>query len=321
MKYRSAAVSSLFVLLASSASAQTFQISLPLGGSTGDFFVHGSTLADHINQNTSDIRVVPSTSGGSVENLRLVGSGQAEFGLAFVGDIYNAWVGDRFERPYTEYRQLGPAQKTLAWNFVVLERSGIESVQEMRGRHFVPGAPGSGGAADADLFLNHIGLADEIDIAYYSWGELGRMLSDGDIDGFSRAGSIPAGFAQEIDATHPIRILDLSTEIEESGLLDAYPFFEMVEIPAGTYRGQSEASRTYGQGAQWIVHQDVPDEAVRTFLEIAYSDSAIEHLDRTFANHDHANDAWLETLYVPLHPAAEAFWSERGLDIPEPLRN
>ena len=321
MVSRIGVVSSIFVVLASSAGAETFNISLPLGGSTGDFFVHGSTMADYINRNTSDIRIVPSTSGGSVENLRLVGSGQAEFGLAFDGDIFNAWIGERFERPYTEYRQLGPAQQTLAWNFLILESSGIESIQDMKGRHFVPGAPGSGGAADADLFLNHIGIADEIDIGYYSWGELGRMLADGDIDGFNRVGAVPAGFGQEIDATHPVRVLDLGTEIEESGLLDAYPFFEMVDVPAGTYRGQSESSRTFGQGAQWIVHQDVPDEVVRTFLEIAYSEGAYEHLDSAFPNHDHRSEDWLGTLYVPLHSEAEAFWSERGMDIPEPLHN
>lgn len=321
MKFKSAVASSLFVLLATSASAQTFNISLPLGGSSGDFFLHGSSLADFINRNTRDIRIIPSTSGGSIENIRLVGSGQAEFGMAFVGDIYNAWEGERFERPYTEYRQIGPAQTTLAWNFIVLERSGIDSIEDMHGRQFVSGAPGSGAAADADLFLEHIGALDQINVSYQSWGELGRMLSDGDIDGFNRAGTVPAGFAQEVDATHPIRVLDLTQQIEESGFLDEYPFFETVEIPAETYRGQSEGATTYGQGVQWIVHQDVPDEVVRVFLEIAYSEEAASHLDGTFPNHDHRNDDWLETLYVPLHPAAEEFWSERGLDIPAPLRD
>lgn len=185
----------------------------------------------------------------------------------------------------------------------------------------MPGAPGSGSASDADLFLEHIGLYDDINIDYYSWGELGRMLTDGDIDGFNRTGSAPAGWAQEIDATRPVRILDLEPQIDESGFLDAYPFFTKVSIPAGTYSGQAEDAVTYGQGVQWIVHQDVPDEVVTAFLELAYSDDGAAHLDRIFPDHAHRDDTWLTTLYVPIHPAAVAFWEARGVTVPAPLRD
>lgn len=304
------------------AAADVFQISMPLGGTSGTFYTQGAGLADFLNSRTDVLRIVPSTSGGSVENIRLVGSGEAEFGMAFDGHIYGAWNGEGvFEREYREYRQIGPAQNISGWNFAVLADSGITSVEDLAGRDFVPGAPGSGSASDADLFLEHIGLYDDINIDYYSWGELGRMLTDGDIDGFNRTGSAPAGWAQEIDATRPVRILDLEPQIDESGFLDAYPFFTKVSIPAGTYSGQAEDAVTYGQGVQWIVHQDVPDEVVTAFLELAYSDDGAAHLDRIFPDHAHRDDTWLTTLYVPIHPAAVAFWEARGVTVPAPLRD
>ncbi|NNU82027.1 TAXI family TRAP transporter solute-binding subunit [Halovulum dunhuangense] len=302
------------------AQAQVYQISMPLGGTSGTFYTQGAALADFINARADGIRVVPSTSGGSVENIRLVGSGQAEFGMAFEGHIYGAWSGVGFEKPYTEYRMVGPAQQTSGWNFIVLADSDIQSVADLAGREFVPGAPGSGSASDADLFLEHIGVRDQIDISYYSWGELGRMLTDGDIEGFNRTGGAPAPFATEIDATHPIRVLDLEAEIDESGFLEEFPFFTKLTIPAGTYSGQEEDAVTYAQGVQWIVHKDVPDEAVREFLELAYTEDAAAHLDRAFPQHDHRNMEWLKTAYVPLHPAAAAFWAEKGLEVPEPVQ-
>lgn len=306
--------------LGAAAQAQTYQIGMPLGGTSGTFYVQGAALADHINSRASGIRIVPSTSGGSVENIRLVGSGQAEFGMAFEGHIFGAWTGDGFERAYNEYRMIGPAQQTSGWNYVTLANSGIDSVQDLIGRQFVPGAPGSGSASDADLFLEHIGIRDQIDISYYSWGELGRMLSDGDIDAFNRTGGAPAPFAQEIDATHPLKVIDLEAEIDESGFLEAYPFFTKFTIEAGTYSGQEEDAVTYAQGVQWIVHMDVPDEAVREFLELAFTDEAADHLDRAFPNHDHRNMEWLNEAYVPLHPAAAEFWAEKGLEIPDPIQ-
>ncbi|ESR25359.1 TAXI family TRAP transporter solute-binding subunit [Lutibaculum baratangense] len=306
--------------ISTAAHAQTFQISMPLGGTSGTFYTQGAALADHINGKTDKLRIVPSTSGGSVENIRLVGSGQGEIGMAFESDIYGAWAGEGFEREYQDYRQLGPAQKISGWNFLVLASSDIRSVEDLAGRDFVSGAPGSGSAAEADKFLRHVGLYDQINIEYNAWGELGRMLTDGDIDGFNRTGPAPAGFAQEIDATHPVRVLDLGPQIEESGFLDEYPFFTTLTVPAGTYEGQDEDAVTFAQGVQWIVHKDVPDEVVREFLELAYTDEAAAHLDRTFPDHDHRNAEWAETLYVPMHPAAAEFWQERGVTLPEPLR-
>jgi TRAP transporter TAXI family solute receptor len=315
-------VASAIALSGGIAAADVFQISMPLGGTSGTFYTQGAGLADFLNSRTDVLRIVPSTSGGSVENIRLVGSGEAEFGMAFEGHIYGAWNGEGvFEREYREYRQIGPAQNISGWNFAVLADSDIASVEDLVGRDFVPGAPGSGSASDADLFLEHIGLYDDINIDYYSWGELGRMLTDGDIDGFNRTGSAPAGWAQEIDATRPVRILDLEPQIDASGFLEAYPFFSKVTVPAGTYSGQSEDAITYGQGVQWIVHQDVPDEVVTAFLELAYSDEGAAHLDRVFPDHGHRNGDWLNTLYVPMHPAAAAFWEARGVSIPAPMRD
>lgn len=307
-------------LTAGMALAQTYQISMPLGGTSGTFYSQGAALADFINSNTDDIRIVPSTSGGSVENIRLVGSGQSQFGMAFDGDIFGAWEGEGFEQPYQDYRQIGPAQKTSGWNFIVLADSDIGTLEDLEGRQFVPGAPGSGSAADADRFLRHVEWYDRMDISYYSWGELGRMLTDGDIDGFNRTGAAPSGWAQEIDATHPIKVLDLGPLIEESGFLDAYPFFGTITVPAGTYNGQEEDAVTFSQGVQWIVHKDVPDEAVTAFLELAYTEDASAHMDSTFPDHDHRNDDWFDRVYVPLHPAAQAFWGARGHHIPEPAR-
>lgn len=304
------------------ASADVFQISMPLGGTSGTFYTQGAGIADFINGRTEAMRIIPSTSGGSVENIRLVGSGQAEFAIAFDGHIYSAWEGEGvFEREYQEYRQLGPAQNISGWNYAVLADSGIESVEDLAGEDFVPGAPGSGSASDADLFLEHIGLYDDININYYSWGELGRMLTDGDIDGFNRTGSAPAGWAQEIDATHPVRILDLEPQIDESGFLDAYPFFTKVDIPADTYTGQEEAAVTYGQGVQWIVHKDVPGEVVAEFLELAYGEEGAAHLDRVFPDHAHRSEDWLNDLFVTMHPAAVTYWEGRGVTVPDPLRD
>src|SRR3546814_13540478 len=78
---------------------------------------------------------------------------------------------------------------------------------------------------------------------------------------------------------------------------------------------------TYGQGVQWIVHKDVPNEVVTAFLELAYSDEAAARLDRSFPQHAHRENDWLHKFYVQMHPAAAVFWESRGGEVPETLRS
>src|SRR3546814_20202966 len=106
--------------------------------------------------------------------------------MAFDGHIYGAWHSEGvFEREYREYRQLGPAQKSSGWNFAVLADGGVNSVEDLVDKDFVPGAPGSGSASDAAMFLKHIGLSYDIHLAYFSSSEFGRLLTNSDIVGFT----------------------------------------------------------------------------------------------------------------------------------------
>lgn len=300
-------------------SSGSYNLSMPLGGTSGTFYIQGAALAEHINQKSDTLRVVPATSGGGVENTRLVGSGQADIGMAFAGDLYNAWLGQEpFETEYRDYRQLGPAQQISGWNFMVLANSGIDSIDDLVGKHFSPGAPGSGSAAGGGQLLKDYGIYDDISISYHAWGELPGMLQNGDIQGFNRTGGIPIPVAQEIDITHSMKVLDLKHALDEVNFFENYPYYSEFTIPAGTYSGQDEDAITFGMDVKWLVHKDVPDEAVMEFLKLSYTEEASSHMDNVFPEHDHRSDNPLD-LIVPLHPAAEKFWKDQGYDLPEPL--
>lgn len=298
----------------------SYNLTMTLAGTSGTFYTQGAALAEFINNNSTMIRTVPTSSGGGVENVRKIGNGQADIGLAFLSDLWNGWQGlDPFSEVYRDFRQLGPAQKHIGWNFIVLESSNINSVHDLIGQNFSSGAPGSGSADGTDLFLREIGLYDKINISYNAWGELPGMLTDGSIKGFSRTGGVPIPVAQEIDLTHPMKVLDLSKELEESDFFGKYPFYSPFTIPAGTYKGQKEDALTFAQPVVWIAHKDLPEEAVYEFMRIAYSEEAAKHLDNVYPDHDHRSENPLNDLIVPLHPGAEKYWQEQGFDLLPPL--
>lgn len=299
-------------------SGGTFSITMPLGGTSGTFYIQGAALAEYLNKKTSKFRIIPTTSGGAVENIRLVGGDQAQMGMAFAGDLYNAWLGEGvYESELRNFRQLGPAQKMSGWNFIVLADSGINSVEDLVGKTFSPGAPGSGSAADADLFLKEVGILEDINTVYNAWGELPGMLQNGDIVGFNRTGGVPIPVGQEIDLTNPMKVLDLKPQMDEVKFLEKYPYFSEFTIPAGTYKGQEKEATTYGQDVKWIVHKDVPDEVVYEFMELAYTEEASKQLDNVYPDHNHRPEQ-IEVI-TPLHPAAKKFWEDKGFEVSEPV--
>lgn len=306
----------------SSASApqQTHNLTMSLGGTSGTFYIQGAALAEYINKNTKTLRIVPSISGGGVENTRKIGGGQAEIGMAFVGDLYNAWQGEEpFENELKDFRQLGPAQETTGWNFMVLESSGINTLEDLIGKSFSPGAPGSGSANGAAVLFQDLGLYDQINISYNAWGELPGMLKDNTIQGFNRTGGVPIPVAQEIDLTHPMKILDLKPYLEQVNFFEKYPYYVEFKIPAGAYKGQKEDALTFGQPVVWLAHKDVPEEAIYEFMKLSYTQEAADHMATVYPDHSHLNAEPLANSIVPLHPGAQKFWEEKGTNIPEPL--
>lgn len=299
---------------------QTYNLTMSLGGTSGTFYIQGSALAEYINKNSKNLRIVPATSGGGVENTRKVGAGQVEIGMAYLGDLYNAWQGmEPFESELKDFRVLGPAQKTTGWNFIVLEDSGINTLEDLEGKSFSPGAPGSGSADGAAIFLKELGIYDKINITYNAWGELPGMLKDDVIQGFNRTGAVPIPVAQEIDLTHPIKILDLKPYMEEIDFLEKYPYYEEFKIPAGAYKGQKEDAYTFGQPVVWIAHKGVAEEAIYDFMELSYTQEAADHMATVYPDHDHLNENPLDNLIVPLHPGAQKYWEDQGIEIPDSL--
>jgi len=314
-------VLSLVMTVASLSPALAQRLTMSLAGTSGTFYIHGAGLAEFINTQSRTLRAIPSPSGGSVENLRRVGRGQAELGIAYTGDMWNAWHGlQDFDEPMRTFRVLGPAQAINYWNFYALADSNIRTAQDLIGKRFAPGAPGSGAAANAELFLREAGLIDQVQLVYISWAETPGMVTDRVVDAGNRAGTHPLPMLQEIDVTHPVRVLDLGDTLHAIGFFEKYPYFQEVVVQPGDFRGQDAPARTFGQGTWWVVREDLDADVVYEIMKISYSPEAAEWLDAVYPDHVHDSEDPLNGLLLPLHPGAARYWEERGFEIPEAAR-
>lgn len=297
---------------------KSYNLSLSLGGTTGSYYRHGSALADYINQHSEVIRVVPATSGGGAENVRRVGRNEASIGIGFVPDLMNAWNGTGGFEKLQDLRFLGVGEKPIGLQLVVLKRSGITTLDQLKGKRFVLGAPGSTGRSMAEAIMKEKGLLDQIQNVNYGHEELPDKLKDGDIVGFGVLANVPVSRVSEIAATDPVNIIDLGKDMAETNLLQKYPYYDEYPIKANSYPGLETDVMSFGMPSVWFANKNVPEEAVYEFMRQAYSEGAIKALDTAYRDHDHASPDPLKDMVIPLHPGAEKYWKEKGVSIPEP---
>ncbi|SLN41973.1 TAXI family TRAP transporter solute-binding subunit [Oceanibacterium hippocampi] len=294
-------------------------IQLPTGGVTGTYYLIAAPLANYINTHSDRLNVTPSTSGGGYENIRRVNSAEAQIGMATVDAMYEAWYGQKpFTEQMREWRTIGVVVPPMANHVVALAESGIKTADDLKGKRFAIGAPGSSAATGMNRFLQTTGLISELDWQMLPHQDYPDMLVDRRIDVISRQGTMPLSVVEELAASNKIRLIDLSGALDNSDFLKEYPFYQRIKIAAGTYPQQDYDVTVFGTSGFLIAHKDVPDDVVYEFTKLTYSDGAINTVGMAFKSHGLNPKDPLAGNGAPVHPGAARYWKEQGIEIPEP---
>src|SRR5690349_14343630 len=93
--------------LAGGAAAQQRSIAIATGGTGGVYYPLGGGLANILSKALPGIQATAEVTGGSVDNLKLIGSGQAEFAFTMVDATLDAYQGhDKFKGHKVDVRAL-----------------------------------------------------------------------------------------------------------------------------------------------------------------------------------------------------------------------
>ena len=134
-------------------------LNFPTASTTGTIYPLGAAMANIWNNEVEGIRVSAQGSNGGVENLNLLKEGEGKITFATAGIVWEAYNGERgFEgRAYEDVRVMAG----LYYNpnqFVIREDSGVESISDLEGRKFAPGAVGSTPEVESSIILPAYGI-------------------------------------------------------------------------------------------------------------------------------------------------------------------
>lgn len=283
------------------------------GPSGGTFQYYAGAFATM--SKDAGVNILASASGGSIENIRLVNSGKADFGVVYSGHVYAALNG-KLKNDANKYEDIlsiaflygAPAQ------LVVDADLKMKHPKELADKRVAVGNAGSGAAANAELYFTELGIWDTMEKEFLGYRAAAGALQNGQIDAFWVFAGYPNASVLEAALQTDVTILDTYAAGEEIGLFEKYPYFGKVVIPAETYSGQTKKVTTFSDATVWVANKSVTEDVVYELMTYVFSQKGLDYLVSVHKSAKEMSvEDGLKNIVTPLHPGAEKFWKEKGV--------
>ena len=283
------------------------------GGESGGFYLEFATLLAGLLQREGVAETAePLVTGGSLENIRRVMSGEATFAVALADTAALPAPGPAAAGTQTTAAPTPAGTSLVALgkvyeNYVhciVRADSGIGTFADLAGKVVGVGEAGSGTSLTAPRIIASAVLEPAPQQVNLGLNQGLSALRGGSIDALFWSGGVPTAAIAATASVLGVRLLDLSLHIAalrtEHG-----DYYDRVLIPAGTY-GDAPAIWTVGVANLLLCRSDLPDSlarrTVRLLVEraqdlIPTSSTGVQFL---------SPETLINTAGVPLHPAAAA---------------
>ena len=297
-----------------SAGQRPTDIAIGTAAAGGAWYPIGAAMADIINLSNLNIQASVQTTGGGIENSKLVQDGDCEIAINIGFLAYNAYNGHApYNRPMTNIRGMFGGLSVGVMQLVVLGNSPIQKFSDLKGKKVAVGPAGGGAisALTACLEVENLKYTD-ISPSYVSYDEGITMMTDGNIDAAIVYGGIPTPAVKSLEAGGKnFRLITLNEE-EQEAILKAYPYFVGINIQTVTY-GLPEIIRTVGTPNIVICSADLPEDVVYEMCKLFFAENNLKKIQNSQPS---AKELSIETapkVPVPWHPGAEKFFKEIGL--------
>lgn len=268
------------------------------GAPGGVYLSYGAKLA-------SIVGLSPRQSAGSVENLKLIRSGEAQLGLTTVDSALDAVQGkgayvDGGPVPVQAMAVLYPSMLHV----VTLESSSLRTLADLSGRRVSLGSPGSSSQTAAGRLLRIAKIP--VIPSFLSIQDATRALQAGEIDAFCWINGLPC--VAIANMKQPVRLLDATPHLQE--LVKLYgPLYTEAAIPGGTYPGCPDEARAISLNNILVCSTALSEDAVYGLLTTMF-----DQMEQVRGIHPSA--ARLNKTYcsqgssIDFHPGARRFYSK-----------
>ncbi len=310
------AISLFLAGLALSMSAGAQNISIATGGTGGVYYPLGGGMAAVLSKHVPGMQATAEVTGGSVDNLKLIGSGKPYIGFSMTDAGLDALRGeDKFKGnkvPLKTLMVLYPNRMHV----VSVEGRGVNKMSDLKGKRVSTGSPGSATEVMAFRVMEAAGLDKDSDVKRERLGvaESVNAVKDGKIDAFFWVGGLPTAAVTDL-ANTPGTKLKLIDHAETVAAMNKKHGDLYVEdaIPKDVYRGMDADNKQATVMNILVCHESMDEKTAYNIVKTIF-----DKRDDLIAVHKEAANFRLENQKtaaspIPFHPGAVKYFAEKGV--------
>lgn len=274
----------------------------------GAFYPMGQGISNLVNAYAGDgISMVPVVTGGSVQNPRLIDSGEVEIAITNNNLAVLALAGKGPYKTGAIDMSAVAALHPSVLHMIVLEGSDIRTIEDLRGKRVAVGPAGGGTLGFMNFLLPlHDMTMEDITPSFLSYSDGFSQLTDGNVDAAFALSGFPAGAAMQASATSKLRFISFSDGMLDKALA-ANSAFRAVEIPADVY-GTPEAGTVIGVNNMLVAPNSLSADTVEKITAAIFDN--LDELKAENANAAQIDPEMSLNLAIPLHEGAARYFNK-----------
>jgi uncharacterized protein len=304
------------LVLAFSANAQN--ISIATGGTGGVYYPLGGGMAAALSKYVPGMQATAEVTGGSVDNLKLVGSGKPYIALTMADATLDAYRGeDKFKGNKVAVRTLMILYPNRM-HVVSTEGRGVAKMADLKGKRVSTGSPGSATEVMAFRVIEAAGLDKDHDMKRERLGvaESVNAIKDGKIDAFFWVGGLPTASVTDLANTPgtKLKMIDHADTVPAMNKKYGNLYLEDT-IPKDMYRGMESDNKQATVMNILIAHESMDEKTAYNIVKTIF-----DKRDDLIAVHKEAANFKLENQKasaspIPFHPGAVKYFAEKGIKL------
>jgi uncharacterized protein len=304
--------------LAFAVAAIAQNISIGTGGTGGVYYPMGGGLAAVLSKYVPGMQATAEVTGGSVDNLKLIGTEKPYIGFTMADAGLDALKGeDKFKGNKVSLRTLMVLYPNRM-HLVSVEGRGVAKLADLKGKHISTGSPGSATEVMAFRILEAAGIDKDKDVKRERLGvaESVNAMKDNKIDAFFWVGGLPTASVTDLANTPgtKIKMIDHSEVVAKMNQKYGQLYVED-SIPKSVYKGMDADNKQATVMNILVAHENMDEKTAYNIVKAIF-----EKRDDLIAVHKEAANIKLENQKasatpVPFHPGALKYFAEKGVKV------
>jgi hypothetical protein len=309
-----------FVLVSAvlSFAAAAQNISIATGGTGGVYYPLGGGVAAVLSKYVPGMQATAEVTGGSVDNLKLVGSGKPYVAFAMTDASQDAFRGeDKFKGSKVPLKTLMVLYPNRM-HVVSIEGRGVAKMADLKGKRVSTGSPGSATEVMAFRVIEAAGLDKDHDMKRERLGvaESVNAIKDGKIDAFFWVGGLPTASVTDLANTPGTKLKMIDHAEVVPAMNKKYGnLYVQDTIPKDTYKGMEADNKQATVMNILVAHENMDEKTAYNIVKTIF-----DRRDDVIAVHKEAVNFKLENQKasatpIPFHPGALKYFAEKGVKV------